>query len=368
MSIHEKTYELNITHEILTLGLAFFTHHYVRGVNIIHRLFWFTYPEYAIGYHINVEGPIGGYDVALRSGLPGHPNSKAIFLQYKAPKYKARRTAGSINFDTAHRATPHYQFIINDNGRQHAQLRHLSRLHLHGYTGNHVLYALPLVKNSTDFHAKLGRLIRFTKFITIRSIDHTASHQVRPVDLGYGKHSILIGEADHNIVEVKSDVMVLEEQDITGNVVAEIITAIISKNLNFFRLEINQLPFAIIGNAVKNTFFNYIAYLLEYFDVSADRLNEMGILSDELIKDLSGYISQRIPLLNNLNRERDIAMVKAIVYRLSLLLNAKNDFNIVSNIPYLADNYLLDINDNNNKISFEGVDTKSIEQISYLLI
>ena len=325
MSLQEKTLELNITHEILNLGLNFFVHHHLRGRNILHwprplRRIWPFIPhpiEYASGFHINLEGPKGGYDVALHYGRPGVSNSKAIFLQYKSPSYKAICTRGTVHFNGNRRIpTPHFQFFINTNGRQHAQLRKLARKQDIRYNGNYVLYALPLLRDEADFLSKLGSLVRHTKFITIRSIDNVARNQNPRVDIAIGEHSILVGRDDCNIVEVLSDVMVLGEQDISGDVIAEIITAIIRKNLLLLYndKQNGKLLTYLMRDALPYLFYEYILYLLDYFEVDIDRVFEMDFFNDEERNRFRSYVSDVIQVANSkrVNNERDIRLLNAI--------------------------------------------------------
>ena len=166
--------------------------------------------------------------------------------------------------------------------------------------------------------------------------------------------------------------MVLGEQDISGDVIAEIITAIIRKNLLLLYndKQNGKLLTYLMRDALPYLFYEYILYLLDYFEVDIDRVFEMDFFNDEERNRFRSYVSDVIQVANSkrVNNERDIRLLNAIAKRVALLLNAQNGFDVKNSIPELEDLYLITLNDNNNKISFEGVDTKSIEQISYLLI
>lgn len=387
--MQEKTLELNITHEILNLGVAFFVHHNIRGGRGLTRHihphhywpFLGAFPiEYASGFHINLEGPMGGYDVALHCENHGGPENKVAFIQYKAPKYKSHRTNDTTNFCTPGTPVPHFQFKINTNNRQHVQLRRLSRAQ-GSYTQNHVLYALPMLKDMGDLTSKLGRLVRHTKFITIRHIDHVASHQPNTVDLAVGEHKILVGENNPNVVEVKSDAFEFNEKDITGDVIAEVITAIVRKNIAAIKRSIKEydVPQDIIKDFLPNMlryhFYQYALYLLDYFEVKISALYRDDIFYGNLADDFQRFLKeteQEKSIYEQSEKyqstERDVLMFGAIFEQLSYILNANKGFDVWEYLPESNDNYLMTINKENNTIRFDEVDTKSIEQISYLLI
>ncbi len=368
--MQEKTLELNITHEILNLGVAFFANKYLRGGNII---FWkeylaFSFPiEYATGFHINLEGPKGGYDVALNCSLPGRNEGKAIFLQYKNPCFKKIQTKSSILFNgNPSCPIPHFQFKINSNGSQHSQLRRLSRDQDISYNGNYVLYALPMLKNKLDFITKLGQLVRYTKF---RSIDNVARNQSSPVDLGIGDHSILICANNQKKVEVKSKSFLFEQKDVSGDVIAEIVTAIIKRNLVLLKKS-NDDDIMELNLLIRYLFYDYLLFLINYFELSIDIVEKVfsEIKIDYNEFDQYSKSNQATNEGKIGNRESDIQMFRSIVDRLSRQLNINENFHVFPDIPLLKDEFLLTLNKMPYKISFKGIETKNIQNISYLII
>lgn len=195
MNLHEKSLELNITHELLNLADSFNWH----LSNITLWRYWnpsydhFRRNDYkkstAYGLHSSIEGlddntgdAGGGYDAKIKSGK----NDSVLFIQYKRGIYST--TEPPINND-GNRSTfrennvNHFKFKLNSTvTNQHFTLRNLSE-NITSQNGNAVVYAFPLIKDIEDLDNNAGKIIRRTKFISIKEIDDESVRVGRPFQL-----------------------------------------------------------------------------------------------------------------------------------------------------------------------------------------
>lgn len=186
MSLTEKTLELNITHELLTVAdrlwdLIYFSvsapvliHrcHCNRPVRLPPRL----RPPFASGLSLQDEEG-RGWDVKIE--LPaGWPGARAIFLQFKRGYHTHFSTKrGSIFYGTRARRSPrrpHCTFGVNNNKERNQHLV------LGGLAGNPSLaravhYAFPRVSTRSSFLATVGRLTAMTSFFRVDEIDALAA-------------------------------------------------------------------------------------------------------------------------------------------------------------------------------------------------
>lgn len=199
--INEKTFELNITNELLNLSKSF-----IWYLNHFH---WFPFPvirnkELLVQFFqqasIFAEGltqeeesnPLtGGYDVSINYRYPSGAEGRLMFLQYKSGIRKSysniaiskfyRRTARNEN-----RSPEHIAFTFNDaaEGTQHSTLRNLSNSA--GVSPNSVLYVFPRITEKTDFYNKVGNLIYHSSFVPVLEIDNQASNQTPQIVINDG--------------------------------------------------------------------------------------------------------------------------------------------------------------------------------------
>jgi hypothetical protein len=182
--INEKTLELNLTFEILTVAdqlwsLIQFATSAPRVMHACHcfrpyRLPPHQRPPYALGLTLNDEKR-QGWDVKIQlpSG-PGRP-THALFLQFKQGEHKAYSTHKLSAFrGSVKSAKPFCEFEFNNNsdGTQHIVLRGLAaQPSLQGS----VSYVFPRIPNAQTFKACLGRLIHVTTSHTVSEIDAQAT-------------------------------------------------------------------------------------------------------------------------------------------------------------------------------------------------
>ena len=132
----EKTLELNITHELLSLADSFWW--YLQPISL--KRFWrphWRFPiiqgpnSFATGLHINLEGKAnGGYDICINSpsNFQGG-NPRLLFMQFKAGIEQPFNTDNkSCFFGDASKPNKHVEFDINSNKKrnQHKLLQDLA--------------------------------------------------------------------------------------------------------------------------------------------------------------------------------------------------------------------------------------------------
>lgn len=190
--INEKTFELNITNELLNLSKSFiwyldhfhwFHFPHMQNRNIISQFMRQT-TLFAIGLTQEEENDslTGGYDVSINYNHPNGQEGRLMFLQYKAGIRKSYSTRAVSNFfkETARREgrnPEHIMFTFNDaaEGTQHSTLRNLAIST--DVMPNSVLYVFPRITEYSDFKSKIGSLILNSSFVPVLEIDNQAANQ-----------------------------------------------------------------------------------------------------------------------------------------------------------------------------------------------
>lgn len=196
--INEKTFELNITNELLNLSKSFVW--YLDHVNCI------NYPlklnEEIISRFLSqavlfAEGLTqeeesnpnsGGYDVSIGYSHPNGNEGRLMYLQFKAGVKKKYSNLKSSHFlrQTAHndgRSPEHVMFTFNDaaKGTQHSTLRKLANST--NINPNSILYVFPRITEKSDFKRKVGKLILSSSFVPILEIDKQAASKTPPLTI-----------------------------------------------------------------------------------------------------------------------------------------------------------------------------------------
>lgn len=191
MSKIEKTLELNITHEILSLADSFWW--FLQPVSL--KRYWrphWRFPlmqpprSFATGLHINLEGKKGGgYDVCINSpsNFQGG-NPRLLFMQFKAGIEKSfNSNPSSIFYGDSNNPNIHVEFDINNNEKrnQHALLKTLA---LKAGNKDAVVYVFPRIVNETQLTQNIGKLLGKTTFLSIDDIDTKAAANKIKIDDG----------------------------------------------------------------------------------------------------------------------------------------------------------------------------------------
>ena len=219
--INEKTLELNLTFEILTVAdqlwsLIQFATSAPRVMRACHcfrpyRLPPHQRPPYALGLTLQDEKR-QGWDVKIQlPNGPGRP-THALFLQFKQGKHKLYSTKPSSVFRGSRGwKRPFCEFGLNNNSdlSQHIVLRGLaSQPSLQGS----VAYVFPRVPNAQTFKACLGRLLHVTSSHTVSEIDAEAASKGIIVSKGKA-HTFRTSYTSPFDTELNSDPQIIELGD-----------------------------------------------------------------------------------------------------------------------------------------------------------
>lgn len=286
MEFHEKTLELNITHELLNLADSWYW--FLTDIPLLrywrprHRLPFLKFPKSTSGgFHITTEGKNdptgnagGGFDVRIKTGSGGH----LLFIQYKKGDLVTTIPDSKSEFNKP----PHDHFKFKINGTttdQHFVLRDLAN-GIGKTKGNAVVYALPLIADMDELEANAGKLIRKTKFISIADIDFQAAAQKPSVSFTKGmEHNFRVGKFDLNRCEVNFFFFFFYGKDRASEIIADIIAIKFQKTLSYFlkTIETNYKKYDLfeeyIPYGLQQSFVHYTRYLLHYFEVSPTKLD-----------------------------------------------------------------------------------------------
>lgn len=199
--INEKTFELNITNELLNLSKSFiwYLDHYhcfnfppMWDRNII-SLFMNQATLFAEGLTQEEESNslTGGYDVSINLNHQNDQERRLMFLQYKAGirKSYSNKSVSKFYRQTATmegRSPEHALFTINNaaNGTQHSTLRNLANSG--DIKPQSVIYVFPRITEKAEFKNKVGNLIPNSSFVPVLEIDNQAFVQTPSISIKDG--------------------------------------------------------------------------------------------------------------------------------------------------------------------------------------
>jgi len=281
MNLHEKTLELNITHELLNLADSFDW----QLSNITSIGFWKTSHNYsrrsffkksiAYGLHSSIEGlkddtgeAGGGYDVKIKSGA----NESVVFIQYKKGVFSKKKPKNNKNgnksiFNVSN--TKYFKFKLNSTkSNQHFTLRKLSN-NITKKPANAVVYAFPLIKDIIDLEKNAGKIIRQTKFVSILDIDNESNDKKHPFKFGKS-HSYRICAKDRNITEMNYYYYYYGGLDSSIGIICDVIILGIRKSINNLLNNPTEKEFIKEHEKILElTIDSYKKYILKYFEVPA---------------------------------------------------------------------------------------------------
>lgn len=196
--INEKTFELNITNELLNISKSFigylnyWVHFSPRRYRSIFQ-FMNQVTLFAEGLTQEEESNVltGGYDVSINYIHPNGHEGRLMFLQYKAGVRKSysKKNISKFYKKTAkaeYRSPEHAMFTFNDaaKGTQHSTLRNLANRT--GIQPQSVIYVFPRITEKTEFKNKVGNLIPNCSFVPVLDIDNQAASQTPPITINDG--------------------------------------------------------------------------------------------------------------------------------------------------------------------------------------
>lgn len=378
MSKIEKTLELNITHEILSLADSFWW--YLQPISL--KRYWrphWRFPliptpkSFATGLHINLEGKTGGgYDVCINSpaNFQGG-NPRLLFMQFKAGVEKPfNSNTASVFHGDANNPNVHVEFDINSNAKknQHKLLQDLAKS-----AGNKdaVVYVFPRIVNNDQLQNNIGKLLRKTSFISIAEMDAKAALNNVTIDDG-NSHKFRTCYNDYHKNEVNYFFFFFGKPKSPGGLLGEIFSIRMYRALYELKkvqvesypisryhimdamirhlLNIGQhfsIPFGTIEKFLREypNFIGRLDYLYEFEDLPfAYKIEEpeANPFEEEIVNDIFKSISKYFNWLNNLKN-----FVK-------------------EEIPIPSSEYTIELNQEGIRFEIENDD--ELENISYSLI
>ncbi len=300
--VNEKTFELNITNELLNLSKSFiwYLDHFqwfnfppIRNRNIISQYIrQATFFAEGLTQEEESNPLTGGYDVSINFNHPNGLEGRLIFLQYKAGirMSYSNRTVSKFYRRTARaegRSAEHVLFTFNDaaDGTQHSTLRSLANAS--GVNPNSVLYIFPRITEKTDFKNKVGNLISNSSIVPVLEIDNQAANQNPPITINDGvshkyrtSYDGTTSEVnfffffffydDKIISEILSELICIQIERFSKLLLKEespyldLFLDIISDSFNrFVEYELSKYP---SNNSILENVNSYISQILEYYN------------------------------------------------------------------------------------------------------
>ena len=381
MSKIEKTLELNITHELLTLADSFWW--YLSAISL--RRYWRPYwrmpflpqpKSFVTGLPINLEGRAGGgYDVCLVSPSYSGSNDRAVFMQFKAGEHKDFHPDTKSKFyGDATNPKPHVEFTFNNNGKknQHKLLQDLAKAK--ASVGHPVLYCFPRITTDQQVRDNAGRLLHKTSFISVADIDVKAALNKVTINVGTA-HKFRADYHKYDFNEVNFFFFFFEGPDQTKNFISEIVSIRVMRAFEALKTYSKQLP-TIYMSSIAEAFVQYIRYLANYFEL--DFKKELSRISENVSSDRIRYILKRIEETEELQTEQKFEAnerQREIFY--TILSDLKPYFNLtdarsldeIGSIPEAPSNFTFELNSNGLRFGIEGeVESDDFNEISYTVI
>lgn len=269
----EKTLELNITHELLSLADSFWW--YVQPISL-HR-YWrphWRFPiisgpkSFATGLHINLEGKAGGgYDVCINSPSTFQGgNPRLLFMQFKAgveQQYNA--DPKSCFFGSNSQPNVHVEFDINSNAKrnQHKLLQNLA-----AGAGNDdaVVYVFPRIVDEQQLTDNLGKLLLKTSFVSIKEINAKATKAAVVIEDGH-PHKFRCCYFDYDKNEVNRFFFFFGKLDQPGSYIGEIFAIRLYRALKEFQ-KAQLKDFPTYRNSLMDAMIRHLINIANHFNIS----------------------------------------------------------------------------------------------------
>jgi hypothetical protein len=371
MSKIEKTLELNITHEILSLADSFWW--FLYDVRL--WKYWkpnkipFGMPRptpFASGLPISVEGDPtkGGYDVKLEWHGPGGPH-RAAFLQFKAGTDQKYCLTKKSQFYRGKSRSAHVLFKFNNNGskNQHSILQGLAKSH----KSDSVLYVFPRIASESHLKDKIGRLYLSTTFISIKDLDKKAAKNGITIKDGT-EHKFRACYDNYKRNEVNKYFYFYDEPDVASDFLAELIAVRVMKSIRHFQSE-NLLSLEARQEILTMASLRTIFHLLNYFNLQLieESARIQQTLSSQKVKSELGNLTSQ----NEATLAEGITRTRTMFYTVLYQLNPY--FTICDNpdlpVPDAPSNFSFDINENGVTHHFDekGLLGKDFSDINFLV-
>ncbi len=382
MSKIEKTLELNITHELLTLADSFWW--YLSSISL--RRYWRPYwrmpflpqpKSFVTGLPINLEGRAGGgYDVCLVSPNYSGSNDRVVFMQFKAGEHKEFHPDTKSKFyGDATNPKPHVEFTFNNNGKknQHKLLQDLAKAKA-GF-GHPVLYCFPRITTDQQVRDNAGKLLHKTSFISVSDIDLKAALNKVTINVGT-EHKFRADYHLYNYNEVNYYYFLYDGPDQTKNFISEIVAIRVMRAFEALKAYSKQLP-SIYISGIAEAVVQYIRFLSNYFGLNFK--NELSRISENISSERIRSILQRIEEAEDLqletkyevDNERQREIFYTILTDLSpyFKLTDFRSLEEIESIPEAPSNYTFVLGSNGLRFRIEDeIENSDFNEISYSLI
>lgn len=268
--VNEKTFELNITNELLNLSKSFVWYMNNSPIkDLIATGFWPEFSSqtclFATGLSQKEEAnqDKGGYDVSINYALPGGQEARMLFLQYKAGlRRKYSNRSGSVFEKSKGALAEHACFTFNEaaGNSQHSTLRKLAENPK--IQENSFLYVFPRITEREDFLKKIGFLRNYTSFVPVMEMDRQAAKNEEVKFISDDPHKFRVSY-DGKTCEVNLLLLLmLLDQGFVGNLLSELISIQIERLLKTFKRRI-RMELTEIIDSVSSTLDQFIERKLQ---------------------------------------------------------------------------------------------------------
>lgn len=294
--ISEKTFELNITNELLNKSKSMIWYS-VRChlCNIGQTLGYDVFFQFLNQANFFAEGltqmqesntSTGGYDVSINCIHPSGQESRLMFLQYKAGiRNDYCNSRESIFYRSTARSkcysSEHVLFTFNDaaNCTQHSTLRKLANNNV--INPNSVMYVFPRITEKSEFVKNAGNLINNTSFVPVVEIDSQASQQTPSITINDGVSHKFRTSYDGIRSEINFFFFFFKYDN---TLVSELLSELVCIQIERFA--------RIIVEKQSKLMFIYLNSLSEGLNHFVKIDNENSQFSNWLLKDIGPYIQK----------------------------------------------------------------------------
>jgi hypothetical protein len=257
--INEKTFELNITSQLLDVSRSFLWYMIDSPIRpFMDENDWFdflsqnTFFTEGLTQAQETNPNTGGYDVSINYLGNNGNTGRLLFLQYKSGKRAGFCKNLSSQFHGSRtNQNPHVVFTFNDaaDNTQHSTLRNLASKPT--IRPESVLYVFPRLTENSEFLTSCNDLLNHTSFVPVLEIDRQGLAQTPPLAIIDGVSHKYRTSYDGNISEVNYYYYAYYyEQRIISDLISELVC--IQLERFFIKLKSN-----------KNIFMPDVKYLIE---------------------------------------------------------------------------------------------------------
>ncbi|MCP9755184.1 hypothetical protein EGI26_08465 [Lacihabitans sp. CCS-44] len=299
--INEKTFELNITSELLNLSKSFLW--YLQESPVYQKIPPTVFQDllkkstfFAEGLTQKEEANIesGGYDVSINFPAANGIENRLMILQFKSgSRCQFSKLEGSL-FEKSKNTDPeHVLYSFNDDSQksQHATLRALADKG--DIKPESVMYVFPRVTEKSDFYSKVGELLYHTSFVPVKELDRQA--ELKDKIIVNGKRHKFRVNYNGNKSEVNLLLLLLDPNpNILNDILSELICVQIERFVKIISIEDLDFYQEII-EAIRVAIINFVENYASYDTLLPKVMNGSSIKIE-----VNKYLDQLINSPNNI--------------------------------------------------------------------